>query len=362
MARAGQIIENPVTGERITFLKTSAETGGELLSVEVELPPRAKGVPEHYHLDQTECFEVLEGSLGIHAGGRDLRLRPGETAEVPPRMVHRFWNSSDVTVRFRSEITPPLRIETMLEAAHGLARDGKVSRNGVPKNIFQLALLFELSQSCMVFPPLPVQRAVFGNLARAARLLGYSDEFPDYTGVSVADRNGAVPSSPGSVSSTPGLPGPTRYPGTPTSSGPGELLPWVSTLYLVAAVSGAAVAIRENLPGEFAGRTSGRTASADFLSGLGTALSPPLGMLVAQVALSALSTHGGRAGKVGVAGLTALGAGATIGMLGEPVAYRVLSPKTFDPAKAVLVSALIALPSLMTILGAKRLLATGSQH
>ncbi len=95
MARAGQVIENPITGERITFLKTSADTGGELLSVEVELPPRAKGVPMHYHLEQTERFEALEGILDVHAHGRDLRLGPGEAAEVPPRVVHRFWNGSD---------------------------------------------------------------------------------------------------------------------------------------------------------------------------------------------------------------------------------------------------------------------------
>jgi mannose-6-phosphate isomerase-like protein (cupin superfamily) len=144
MARVGQVIDNPITGERITFLKTSADTGGEVLSVEVELPPTAKGVPMQYHLEQTERFEVLENTLDVHAGGQDRRLRPGE---VPPRVLHRFWNGSDEPARFRSEIRPPRRIETMLEATHGLARDGKTNRNSVPNNPFQLALLVELSES-----------------------------------------------------------------------------------------------------------------------------------------------------------------------------------------------------------------------
>ncbi len=51
-----------------------------------------------------------------------------------------------------------------------------------------------------------------------------------------------------------------------------------------------------------------------------------------------------------------MGAGSAIGMLGEPVAYRAFSPETFDPAKAALVSALIALPLLTTALGVRRLL------
>ena len=65
----------------------------------------------------------------------------------------------------------------------------------------------------------------------------------------------------------------------------------------------------------------------------------------------------GKAGTAGVAGLTLLGVGATVGMLGEPIAYRVLSPGEFDIPKAVLVSALIVLPSSMSVLGMKRLLA-----
>lgn len=141
----------------------------------------------------------------------------------------------------------------------------------------------------------------------------------------------------------------------PSGSRRFDSLPWVSALYLLSAAMGASVAIREDMPGEFAGRKSGRSASADFFLGTGTALSPGLAMLAAQSILTVLSTRGGKAGIVGTAGLTALGAGATVGMLGEPIVYCVFSPKTFDPAKAALVSALVALPALTTVLGARRL-------
>ena len=44
MVQPGDVIENPVTGERITFLRTSAETGGALAEMELEL--RAPDRPE----------------------------------------------------------------------------------------------------------------------------------------------------------------------------------------------------------------------------------------------------------------------------------------------------------------------------
>ncbi len=139
--------------------------------------------------------------------------------------------------------------------------------------------------------------------------------------------------------------------------GPDKLLLWVCALWLLNALTGAAVAIRENLPGELIGGVfTGRDASAEFFKGLGTALSPGLAHIAAQAIFAELSTRGGRAGTAGAAGLTVVGAGAIAGALGEKITYRVLSPKTFEPAKAAIVSAGIVLSSLMTVFGARRLL------
>jgi hypothetical protein len=147
---------------------------------------------------------------------------------------------------------------------------------------------------------------------------------------------------------------PTEHAGTSLESD--RLLPLISALWLLNSALGAAVSIREDLPGEFAGMTRWHDPSSDFLTGGGTALSPGLPMMAAQVIFTALSTRGGRAGAVGVAGMTALGAGATIGVLGEPITYGALSPRTFDPITAGIVSAAITLSLSMTVLGARRLL------
>src|SRR5215207_7145281 len=129
----------------------------------------------------------------------------------------------------------------------------------------------------------------------------------------------------------------------------------VCILWLLNSMIGARVAICENLPREFAGMTRWHDPSADFFRGGSTALSPGLPMMAAQVVFTVLSTRGGRSGKAGAVGVVSLGAGSTVGVLGEPITYRVISPSTFDPAKAPIVSAAIVLSVLMTVFGTSRL-------
>src|SRR3981081_3252677 len=69
MAYSGQIIENPVSGERITFRKTAADTGGELLEFDIELTPDGHVPGMHVHPAQ-------EGRFGIVSGAGRFRKRP----------------------------------------------------------------------------------------------------------------------------------------------------------------------------------------------------------------------------------------------------------------------------------------------
>src|SRR5215216_790109 len=96
---------------------------------------------------------------------------------------------------------------------------------------------------------------------------------------------------------------------------PNQLLSWVCVLWLLNTLTGAAVAIRENLPGELIGGVfTGRDASAEFFKGPGTALSPGLAHIAAQALCAVLSTRGG---KAGAAGLFVVGAGASAGAMGR---------------------------------------------
>ena len=175
-------IENPLSGERITFLITAEQSGGEFVKIRAELPAGASGPPLHYHLAFTETFEVIEGRLDLYVGGKKTRvmLQSGQSAHAPLKVHHTFWNGSAAPVVFECEIRPARRFERSIRAAFGLARDGKTNKAGVPRNIWELALLYELSESYVVGMPLFLQKSVFGALAAIARRRGYDPEFSRY--------------------------------------------------------------------------------------------------------------------------------------------------------------------------------------
>jgi mannose-6-phosphate isomerase-like protein (cupin superfamily) len=175
-------IENSVTGERVTFLATAEETNGEYVRIRNETSAGAPGVVMHYHLSYTEAFEVLQGTLDVCVGTNNhIVLAEDESAFVPLNTAHRFWNSSTELVIFEVEIRPARNFEKSLRAAFGLAEDGKTNDKGVPKNILELALIYELSESYIVGIPLFLQKGIFGALARIARWMGYDPEFSKYT-------------------------------------------------------------------------------------------------------------------------------------------------------------------------------------
>jgi mannose-6-phosphate isomerase-like protein (cupin superfamily) len=70
MAFTGQTISNPVSGEKITFLKTAADTAGELLEFELALSPDGHVPGAHVHPEQEERFHVLEGTMKFRMAHR----------------------------------------------------------------------------------------------------------------------------------------------------------------------------------------------------------------------------------------------------------------------------------------------------
>jgi mannose-6-phosphate isomerase-like protein (cupin superfamily) len=176
-------IENRLAGERVTFLVTAGETGGEYVRARNEVSAGAQGPPMHYHLAYTEAFEVLEGTLDVCVGAEEnhLVLAAGESVYVPLNTAHRFWNSSPEPTVFEVEIRPARDFEKAIRAQMGLIEDGKTNDRGIPKNVLELALLYELSESYVVGMPLFLQKGIFGALARVARWRGYDPEFSRYT-------------------------------------------------------------------------------------------------------------------------------------------------------------------------------------
>ena len=109
MITPGDTIENPVTGERFTFIETAATTGGELLSFELALRPGGAVPIPHVHPTQTERFEVVEGRIRFRVGLRSVGAGPGDVVEVAPGVVHAFANDGDAEARVRSRCGPRSR-------------------------------------------------------------------------------------------------------------------------------------------------------------------------------------------------------------------------------------------------------------
>ena len=171
MVQAGDVIDNPVTGERITFLRTSAETGGSLAEMELALSPAAKLAAEHIHLHQEERFEVIDGLIRVRCSGTESLARAGETVVVPAGSPHTWAPEGDTGARVRLTFTPGADIEEFFDEFFRLGREGRTNAKGMP-NLFVTARLGLAHDMYLPRPPVPLQRAAFRVLAGAGRALG----------------------------------------------------------------------------------------------------------------------------------------------------------------------------------------------
>ncbi|MGH2737102.1 MAG: cupin domain-containing protein [Actinomycetota bacterium] len=133
MAYSGQEIHNPVSGERITFLKTAADTEGELLEFELTLAPDGHVPGLHVHPYQEERFKVVDGAMRFQRGFRTVKAGAGDEIAIPARTAHRFENAGEQAAVVVVEVRPALKMEQLLETAAALAREGRTNAAGMPK-------------------------------------------------------------------------------------------------------------------------------------------------------------------------------------------------------------------------------------
>jgi quercetin dioxygenase-like cupin family protein len=171
MITPGQTLENPVTGERFTFVETAASSGGELLAFDLALRPGGAVPIPHVHPVQTERFEVRAGLMRFRLGLRTRLAGPGDVVEVAPGVTHGFANAGREEARVRVEVRPALAMEEMLAEAVALARAGRMTRRGLPRSPLELADLARRYDQEAHAPLLSVgmQRALLAPLVLAAR-------------------------------------------------------------------------------------------------------------------------------------------------------------------------------------------------
>lgn len=115
MAHAGQTIEG-ADGFRLRLISTGAETGGELLEMEVSYGGTGQLPPEHLHPRQDERFEVLEGAVRTIIASVERRYAVGEVFAVPAGTPHQM--AGDGPARLNWQVRPALRTAEFFEALH----------------------------------------------------------------------------------------------------------------------------------------------------------------------------------------------------------------------------------------------------
>jgi quercetin dioxygenase-like cupin family protein len=145
---ADRTIENPVSGERVTFIECSRQNAGTRTVAEIEVTPEG-GVPIHQHADHQESIDVLEGEIEIEMDGVVRRYGAGEQIVIEPGTTHRWRNASAARkLRFRAAMSPGHPgFETFLRVWFGLGREGALRPNGIPRRLQDLALLGEWDPS-----------------------------------------------------------------------------------------------------------------------------------------------------------------------------------------------------------------------
>jgi len=178
MANLRESIENPVTGESMTFLLTGRDTNGELLRIDMRVRPGGFVSGEHVHPRQEERFQIDRGQITLRIRGQERRYDAGEHVTIPPGTPHVWWNSGKDELRVLIEFRPAGRFAEFVTTYFALARTGRVNDRGIPTNPLQLAVTFAAYQDVLrgTSPPMVVQRILFATLAPLGRLMGYTPD------------------------------------------------------------------------------------------------------------------------------------------------------------------------------------------
>ena len=172
--RAGDVVWNPLSGEKAMFVESAEETGGARIVVDFAV--EAGGfVPggEHVHDTCVEHFEVRAGRIAFLLGGEQRVLEAGEQLTVPRGLWHRWWNPGDDEVVTRVRVEPALRFQDGILAFWGLCADRHTNGEGRPSPLFG-ALLATRYRAELRYrqPPDLVQRVAFPPLAALAQRRG----------------------------------------------------------------------------------------------------------------------------------------------------------------------------------------------
>jgi quercetin dioxygenase-like cupin family protein len=136
ITKQGEKIINARTSQVMVFLKTAAETNGQLLEIDCISPPSDTRGPQHIHPFQQNNFGILAGECTFRINGKEQTAYAGDTVSIAPNVKHYFWNPGKVDARYIQEFRPaltPIRIGAdFFNTFFVLSRDGKLNEQEIP--------------------------------------------------------------------------------------------------------------------------------------------------------------------------------------------------------------------------------------
>ena len=191
MISAGFETTDPITQTRTVVIAGALETSGRGWVLEVHCPQGAAAFLPHVHRTWTETFEVLQGSAICRVGAEQHRLAAGDSIVMPPNVPHAHpWNAGTGVMVYRQTndfgASAPDAVDDVLGAfatIHGLAREGRVGKRGLPKNLLQFAATgraYTKHGSFDAAVPIALQLGLSATLGRLAEALGYRAVYDRY--------------------------------------------------------------------------------------------------------------------------------------------------------------------------------------
>ncbi len=156
---------------RLVWRTTSAETGGHAVVAEALLAPNGYVPALHVHPRQQQRVEVLDGSIGVQLRRARSVVGAGARLTVPPGVPHRFWNAGAEPAQLVVELTPALRLESLVETLFALAAAGKTDARGRPHTL--QAAVIAAAHRDTVRAAFPLQRLGLALAGPLGRALGY---------------------------------------------------------------------------------------------------------------------------------------------------------------------------------------------
>jgi mannose-6-phosphate isomerase-like protein (cupin superfamily) len=99
----------------LRVLEDGSHTDHRLGIVELTLPPRLDGPPQHVHRQHDETFYVLSGNPVFTCGSDTIQAEPGMLVTAPPGTPHTFANPGGQRAVMLLTVTPDLYIGYLRE-------------------------------------------------------------------------------------------------------------------------------------------------------------------------------------------------------------------------------------------------------